>query len=173
MKKNMDKKQQQQQQQQQQADRCDTQPKRFEYLLNMRIWSFTTTKVESLRWEYTKQKTELEIYEATSIEDMWLQDLARVELLLKLHFQTATTTTTTTTNTSSKKKKENGKKTTTKQNKRSWSMACAEQQQQQQQQQQLPEKKKQQGIHLLSPFNGRSKTQVVVDMDVEEKEGSP
>jgi len=56
--------------------------KGFDYLLGMKLWSLTSENAEALRAERDKKKTELDTLEGTSPEQIWLNDLAAIELAL-------------------------------------------------------------------------------------------
>lgn len=58
----------------------------FDYLLNMPLSSLTAEKIEDLRTEATKKVESLQILRNTSPEDMWREDLDRLEKTLKSFF---------------------------------------------------------------------------------------
>jgi DNA topoisomerase II len=51
----------------------------YEYLLGMKIWSLTFEKAEELRAQLAEKTAELEVLEATSPSQIWLNDLDAIE----------------------------------------------------------------------------------------------
>ena len=58
----------------------------FDYLLNMPLYSLTAEKIEDLRTDATKKEESLKTLRNTSPEDMWREDLDRLEKTLKSFF---------------------------------------------------------------------------------------
>ena len=55
----------------------------FDYLLRMPLWSLCTDKMNELEDQMTKKKAELETLEATTIKQIWLQELEILETAYK------------------------------------------------------------------------------------------
>ncbi|GIX60844.1 DNA topoisomerase II, putative [Babesia caballi] len=69
------------------ASTLDAQAADYNYLLNMPLWSLTMEQVQKLNEEQRQKELQLQKLLDTTVTDMWLEDLDRLEVALRLTYQ--------------------------------------------------------------------------------------
>ncbi|EDO08045.1 DNA gyrase/topoisomerase family protein [Babesia bovis T2Bo] len=59
----------------------------YNYLLNMPLWSLTLEQVQKLNEEHAQKENQLRILLETTATDMWMDDLNKVEVAIKMAYQ--------------------------------------------------------------------------------------